>query len=280
MKFVFVFLIFGFSFFAFASPATIITDGALVYINPDFDSEQIAQLEEGRKVEVSQKKFGPFHRIRLPNGKFGYIADNDFSFIGAAKKIQQKTQSPPAASVEQKERVEPKKYTLARSHLWGPNFSYVVYRESTMGMNPTQKSLFFGAKFTGPDFFIEGDTYSEVNILFRAGAPEFYGQATGKSSSGWIFMPDISIQNTQPQSKNVMTSYGYGLMFRYSKYDVGLSTGGSGTNYYSLEDMVLGAVLNAGLFYRIGQMTLRGEMKIYAEKMTYWGLGFGFLFPF
>jgi len=266
-----------FPFQIFAVPAKIVTPQAVVYEGPDFDAEQMATLEEGASVEVSQKKFGPFHRIRLQNGKMGYIADNDFAFKGQVKNSTVKEKLKISEKIEKE---KPKKYTLAGSHLWGANLSYVVYRENTMGMNPTQKSFFWGAKFAGPDFFIEGDTYTEMNILVRMSAPEFYAQATGIPTQGWIFMPDLLVQNIQPQSKNVMTSYGYGLMFRYSKYDVGLSNGSGGTNYYSLDDMVLGAVANVGFFYRIGQMTLRGEYKLYMEKMTYWGLSFGFLFPF
>lgn len=275
-----------------AVPATILNDEAIVYQSPDFDSEQLTTLGQDTKVEVSQKNFGPFHRVRMKNGKMGYIADNDFIFQGqkvppAEKKTEKlaekKNENKQLTEATVSEKTEPKKsknYSLAGSQLWGPNLSYIVYRESTMGINPSQKSLFFGAKFTGPDLFIEGDSYSEMNILVRAGAPELYAQATGVPTQGWIFMPDILMQNRQPQTKNVMTSYGYGLMFRYSKYDVGLRNANGTTNFYSLEDMVLGAVANAGFFYKIGQMTLRGEYKLYMEKMTYWGIGLGFLFPF
>ncbi len=288
MKLLSLFFVFTSALVADAAPATIMNDEAIIYQSPDFDSEQLMTLEQNTKVEVSQKKFGPFHRVRMKNGKMGYVADNDFIFQGLKNAPVEKNPAPmPEKKVEAEakvsEKAEPKKsknYSLAGSQLWGPNFSYVVYRESTMGMNPVQKSLFFGAKFTGPDLFIEGDSYSEMNLLVRAGAPEYYAQATGVPTQGWIFMPDILMQSRQPQTKNVMTSYGYGLMFRYSKYDVGLRNANGTTNYYSLEDMVLGAVANAGFFYKMGPMTLRGEYKLYVEKLTYWGIGLGFLFPF
>lgn len=283
MRIAFISILF-FSMAVVAKPAVVINPGALVYISPDFDAEVIGQLDEGQAIEASVRKFGPFHRIKYTESKLGYIADNDFAFKDLSngnRKEKESAKEPHKENLKEKKQELPKKnFSLYGSQFWGPLFSYLSYREDTMGMNPTQKSFFFGAKFVGPDFFIEGDTHTEVNVLLRTSAPEFYKQATGIGTSGWIFLPDFLIQNVQPQSKNLMTSYGYGLMFRYSKYDVGLSNGAGGVNYYSLEDMILGGVANAGFFYRINSMTLRGEYKLYVEKMTYWGLSLSLLFPF
>lgn len=94
-------------------------------------------------------------------------------------------------------------------------------------------------------------------------------------------MPDILLQNHRAHNKKCDDKLRLWLdVLSYSKYDVGLRNASGTINYYSLEDMVLGAVANVGFFYKISNMTLRGEYKLYMEKMTYWGIGLGFLFPF
>lgn len=65
-----------------AVPAKVINDEAIVYRNPDFDSEQLSTYKQDTKIEVSKKNFGPFHRVRMKNGTMGYIVDNDFVFQG------------------------------------------------------------------------------------------------------------------------------------------------------------------------------------------------------
>jgi hypothetical protein len=267
-----------FSSLVFALPATVVNDQALVYSEPDFDAEQIAEITEGTSVEVSQKAFGAFHRIKLPDGKMGYIADNDFQFKGKVKTAPtiapvNKLSTPDKASKTKKNR------RTRRGQFWGPQFSYVGYREETMGLKPTQNSVFFGAKFFGPEILFEGSSTTDVNVMLKVGAPDFYRQATGVSTQGWILYSDFLFQNVYPQTDEIANYLGYGLMFRYSKYDVGLISGTT-TNYYDLEDMVLGFVASAGFSYKIDQMLLRGEYKLYWEKMQYWGLGLSLLFPF
>jgi hypothetical protein len=275
-----IFLCFLFlSSFAAALPAVVITDGAIIYVEPDFDAEQIGQGVEGAVVEVSQKAFGPFHRIKLPNGKMGYIADNDFQFKGKVKVPPEKKgifKDPPESRQEIKDK--PRRRSR-KDQYWGPQISYVGFREDTMAMKPTQNSVFVGAKFFGPEMLFEGSGEMDVNVLLKFGAPEYYQQATGVSTQGWIFHTDFLFQNVYPQTKNITDYLGYGLMLRYSKYDVGLNTAGV-INYYDLEDIVLGFVASAAFSYRMDQMVLRGEYKFYWEKMQYWGLGLSLLFPF
>ena len=62
-----------------AQKAKIIGDFVEVYVASDFDSEQIDEVYKGETYQVSDKNYGPFYRIKLKNGKIGYIVDYELN---------------------------------------------------------------------------------------------------------------------------------------------------------------------------------------------------------
>ena len=84
----------GFGFFACATPSSsgtgtmsaqagsctsaTVNGGAIVYTQPDSTSEQIAKLTDKSKVcaDADSAGFG-FRRVKLSNGKEGYVAESD-----------------------------------------------------------------------------------------------------------------------------------------------------------------------------------------------------------
>ncbi len=255
--------------------AKVITESALVYKAADFDSPVLGALPAGREYEVSQRSFGPFHRIRVGK-KIGYIADNDiqplnFVFgnqVGSAKKKKPSPKDP-----------EKKKRPFALSRFVGPSIATINFTESTMGRKLSDSETFFGVKMSGTDVLVEGEATTEINLMFFYGAPDYYAKLTGQAASGWTFLSDFQFHTVSTLSPIMLGFFGFGPMFRFSKFDLAVKDG-SVTNHYLASDMVLGAAFSAGIAVRLGGIALRSEAKYYWEKNQYSGIGASLQFEF
>lgn len=281
--------------------ATIVNDGALVYKDADFDAPTIAELKAGQVFSISLKEKGPFYKIRLKQGLLGWIADNDVKVskgkaaaqtpaAGAAVTPPKKPTSKKEAAKEKEKDKEkdssegafaekPRQKSFYATRFRGPVLSYLAYAENTMGALRTQTLPFYGMKFEGPDTMFSGDFRTDAEILLHIGAPNYYADQTGQGTDGWIFMTDFIFETAFPQSRWHMLTYGFGPMFRYSHYDVSLPNGGKPVSY-GLDDMVLGAVFDGGLAFRVSKYALRFNIKYFWEKTRYWGGSLTFGFPF
>jgi len=276
----------AFSLSVGADQAVVITEGAVVFVKPDFDSEAMMQLHAGDSVEVSKRVFGPFHRVRVKNGKMGFLADNDYVVRGSkmekawleAQKKDATLGSQSESEPDQKpKRIKP--FALTRYR--GVSFNEVSYREDTMALKPTANILFIGFKAVGPNLLVDGDFVTEVNADLYPSAPYFYQEATGNSASGWILHTDMLFESIFPQSKSFLAYIGFGPMFKYSHYVLNLTNSVGGQVAYPADDMTLGLVFAAGVGWRLGSFgALRAEYKFYWEKMQYGGVGLSLLFPF
>lgn len=280
-KFV-VLLIFLISGAAFSKPKVVykgkvINDGAIVYKAADFDSPVLGYLPAGKVYEISSKTFGPFYRIRVEK-QIGYIADIDI------KPINFKPTAPPgeekkkmAKEISRKKKKLP--FTLTR--FVGPAFSSVNYTEDTLGATRSEALSFFGAKISGPDVVIEGEIPTEINLNFHLGAPTYYETLTGLGTGGFLFLTDFQLQHVRAVAQNALIYFGFGPMFRFSKFDLSLRDSTTGrSSAYRAEDAALGAAFSAGLGLRMGAVALRAEGKYFWEKNKYWSLGGALQFEF
>jgi hypothetical protein len=267
--------------------ATVVEEGALVFQEDNFDSEPVAQLHEGEIIEVSRKEYGSynFHRVRLKDGRVGYMADNDFKAPGlkASEPTEKQKNLRKAAKAKKQEMIEEKRKHLpfAQTSYYGFTYDYVGFRESTFALQPTSNMSFLGVKVLGPGLLMEGDTVTEFNANISPGAPGYYQQATGNSASGWVLHMDALLLYPSQQSKRVLTFFGMGPMFRYSHFQVALTNKTTQVvNNYSLDDMTVGANFDLGFAVRFSDFAIRAEYKYYWETMQYWGLGTSVLIPF
>ena len=260
--------------------AIIVEDGAIVFEQDNFDSDPMAELRHGEVVEVSRQEFGRFnfHRVKLKDGRLGYIADNDFRVPG--QKIDPKTKTKAEKlSREQKMKERRKHLPFVQQSHYGFTYDYIGYRESTLGLSPTYQMGFYGVKVEGPGLLMEGDGVTEFNLNMSFMAPGYYQQATGNGASGFIVHMDTLLMYPTQQSKNVQTFFGLGPMLRYSHFQAGLTKNGIVSNY-SLDDMTIGACFDLGLAFRLPSFALRVDWKYYWETMQYNGFGASLLIPF
>ncbi|MGZ3743875.1 MAG: SH3 domain-containing protein [Pseudobdellovibrionaceae bacterium] len=296
MKFIhFLFFIFLFSVgegaLAQSQKAVVINDGALVYKEADFDAPVITRFKAGHVYDISLKTKGPFYKVRIKPGVMGWIADTDVR-VGKnakgslaaknplnAKAVASKSSEKKAENDSFLEKKKPLKSFYA-SRYRGPVLSYITYNENTMGDLRSQTLPFYGIKVAGPNTMFYGDLRTDAEFLLHSGAPTYYQRGTGFPANGWIFLTDFIFETASPQSKWHMLTFGFGPMFKYSHYDVTLLQNAKQVSY-SLDDMVLGAVFDTGLSFRIAETyALRFNVKYYWEKTKYWAGSVTFGFPF
>ncbi|MFN7903990.1 MAG: SH3 domain-containing protein [Pseudobdellovibrionaceae bacterium] len=261
-----------------ANRAQIIGDPAFVYKNADFDSDIIGTAVTGNVYHVSKGVKANFRKLRLKPGLVGFISNDDIKIVSdaAAKKIKdigKKKSSKKKKSDLSRKTVEMAKYR-------GPVLQYTNFAEDALGTLRTAPLIFFGGKISGYDTLLEGESYVESNILFHWGAPKYYSDVTGKSAEGWILMTDFLLQTPFPQSAKHMLFMGIGPMFRYSHFNATLRDSSNKEISYSLDEMTLGVVINAGLAYQVGSNALRLDVKYIWEKQKYFASGLAFQFPF
>lgn len=262
----------------------IINGNALVYRSANFDSKVVTKLEPGKSYPISSKTVGPFYKIKVKDGVYGYIADTDVKLILSAKEQEAKKKESAEKKAEKREERQKKaaenraKKPFEFQKYRGLSLTNVNFREETMGLRPTETLMFYGAKFSGPDVLFEGG-YVDANILLHFGAPKYYSDATGKSADGMIMLLDFLFQSAIPGSEKSMTLIGFGPMLKYSKFSVALPVAGK-EEAYELVDMSVGVVFNAAYAYKFDSFALRGEIKYYWEKMQYTALGLAVQFPF
>lgn len=256
--------------------ARIINQGASVYKEPDFDSPVLGQVALGKVFEVYPKLQGAFYRIKV--GKtLGYIADNDIQFVktGAGGKIVPVKAPPKESKQKKRKQAEIKKRRpFAATRYVGLSYLTNYFKEETLDGKRSEAGSYFGLKMSGPDVALEGEIPSEINVQFHSGAPSYYQSLTGVDSGGFIFMMDMQFLSVSTLSPMVLSWIGFGPMFRYSKFAVGLKDPSTGkTTAYNAEDMAIGAVFSLGLGLRLGNLALRPEFKYYWEKQMYYGAG-------
>lgn len=264
---------------AYQYRAGTLVDGVPVYRNAHFDSPVIATLPGGKVYDVSSKTFnGAFYRIRVKPGVIGYVSDVDIKplFPVAGKKNEGSKKSQ-----QQPEKKEKKKRPFEFTRYGGLQYSLIEFTEDTMGDKRKDQIGFFGIKLSGPDLMVDGYFPTDVNILFHDGAPPYYEKLTGNSTEGWILLMDFLWESYFPHGKNSLTFLGFGPLFKFSRFNVSLTDPlTSTTTDYSLQDMSLGAVFNAGVALRWEPVALRGELQYYWEKQTYWGASLALQFDF
>lgn len=260
----------------------VMVDEAAVYEFPDFDSEILGSLKKGTTWIISKRVFGAFYQVRLPKNRIGYVTDADVRSLTDLKRLQNKktpdtpTRNELTAEANPEKRKRPSRFE--DQNFQGLSFLGLRYREETMGLRPTDMMSLLGFKFTGSDVVIEG-LATEFNVQFSLAPPKYYEAATGRSSDGFLFLLDSLLLNTTPHGPNTLTFWGFGPMFRFSKFSVTLPVNGR-DEFYSLEDMAIGAKFNLGLAQRFDRLAVRVDLQYYWEKLHYYGLSVSGLYHF
>lgn len=270
-----------------AQDALVAVDGSMVYKEADFDSAVIGYLPRGKKVRISSKPFGAFHRISLRQGMIGYISDADLLDIEGRPMPEinsAKDQSKPVkGSKPLRAKREKEKSSIGRKrpvHVTtaiGVSYSLVNYRELINRRDYSDQISFFGVKYSSRASFIDGSFGMEADALYHSGAPAYYSTVSTAPPSGYIaifdFILTYSLFDFFKHSGSV--TVGAGPVVTMS--DIKTEFNGQKFQQNSTE---IGAVLNATVNYRFHPMIFKFEPRYFIERSAYMGFQASLLYAF
>jgi hypothetical protein len=264
--------------------AVVVSDGAAVYEKPDFDSKVIDFVPFQTPVVISRKSYagteglGLFHKVRV-RGKIGYIPDTDIR-VGEKEREREKVKEKEKPEPAKVKAAEPKPKSMAfdkdeddapgrapiyLSRYLGAAVSRVKFTEKFSGHKLSDQIVMYGLRMTGPGTLFDGPPL-DVNILFSLDEPSYY-DIFSSGAHGFMLFGDIMALFPLVNLDNWVVSYGFGLMWNYTRYRVQIQ----GENTDSL-DFRIGLDAGIGLGFRIGKsFVVRADAKYYYEKSQYAG---------
>ncbi len=254
--------------------ASIKPETAIVYDTASFDGSAIAYLARGEGIRVSKKTYGKlqkFYKVRLPNGKFGYVSTLDVATgkrAGSAKPVAKNSSKPMSDQERDKINRARLKRALAEPMMYNKWFGLFAgsmnFREKIENASGKASLLTYGLKITGPDILI-GGPIMDINLLLHFGAPEYYNDISLTKPSGFLFFGDTMMLIPFGLGNNTGFYVGLGPMFKYMNYRLVTNAGAP----QSKTDFQLGGAFSAGLGLRISAFSVRVEGKYYVEKLTH-----------
>jgi hypothetical protein len=249
-----------------AQRAKVISDGAMVYKEADFDSPVILYLNARSSYWISKKRYGPFYRIMYKVNGFGYIADTDVQTqSGGNESAAGKEKDPKEKGKSEAMRAKKKHHGFDHTRYMGLQFASIPFSEETAGRNLTENLSFYGVSLFGPRLLTDGETLTQIDFLLHKGAPSYYDKLTDRLSDGVIVLTDFLLVTPIDANRNRMLTFGFGPFFRYSRFAIRLPP-----KDLDMQDLRLGAAFDLGLGFRIGNWALRADLKYYWEKSKYW----------
>ena len=238
----------------------VISHEAAVYSKPDFDSEVVGGLQENQKVPMSTRRFqsgdqfGSFFRVRLPNGKTGYVADNDIQPAKLKKKMDDEMETNQDGE------------SLYFKKMVGGSLAQVNYSEMFQDKASRAQTTVFGFRLTGPD--VIGDSPPiDFNVMVGIKPPGYYDTMSGGKASGFFLLGDIGLIFPLVDWTKSMLNFGVGLMWTYTNFKVPIAN-----KSYDSSEFRMGIDLSFGGAYRINDLVIRGDIKYFIEKTQYTGL--------
>jgi len=246
--------------------ATVITDGALILIEPDPDSTPIAQLPEGKKIRVSKSTTSGENRFRKTRvGKrIGFIADIDVRVgeapISAKDKLKDKLKDTPKKKKSDRKAAAKRRMSDPGTPIYFSRFVGVIvggseFKEEISGVDASASMPFYGLKITGPDVLIDGPII-DFNLLLHYGAPAYYESLSSIKPTGFVLLSDAAFLLPVWAGQNGMVYLGAGPMIMLSQFTVF-----NGGRKQDLTEINLGLDVDLGVAYRIDQVALRLEGK-------------------
>ncbi len=245
-----------------AQEAVIITDGAMIYQKPDFDSAVIGYMRAGEKAQISSKPVGAFYKIRFKQGVLGYISDVDVNARGGAN-VKNSPKSLNNKNLR-KSFLTKKYFGL----LIGSAHFSEVYNKTGKDVAVGENLLFYGVKYTQPIKFLSGPFVFDVEAFYHSGAPQYYNFSGSQAKSGRILIADVEVLYSlfESRSRSFWFYLGGGPAVSYTAFIV--ETSGSQND---ISDVQFGGIFTAGLGIQISSFAIKVEPKYFVFKTGYFG---------
>ena len=254
--------------------ANVVTDGAAVYRAPDFDSAVQEYLRYQTPVMASKKAYvgvgglGLFHKVQY-RGRTGFVADTDIRVTKSREK-EASSEEPSTTRSSSKAWEKEEEEALGKAPLYfmrylGGAVSGVHFTEKFSGRELSDDMLMYGLRMSGPGTLFDGPPL-DFNFLVSLQKPGYYQNFSSGEPTGFMLFGDVMVQLPLYDAGNTLITYGFGLMWTYTRYNVPVK----GTSFDSQEVRV-GLDAGLGYGYRLGKNMIRVDAKYYHEKTHYFG---------
>lgn len=257
-----------------AQRGVIATEGAAVYVGPDFDSKPITFLEKGRKVVISrapqegQGGIGLFYRIKI-NGRLGYIADVDVVPQFKVNKNLNVEDNPAFDTPIQEDEDDTKDddEPIYFRKWVGGGAGVLQFTETFQGKDLSSDVMMISAKLTGPDLL--STLPLDMNFNIALSVPEYYQkELNARSVEGFFFNFDILLPVPLSEMGPVVLYAGLGPYMTFTKFSFKIGQ----DSFIDSQELRLGASIMAGLAVQFSNnWIVRIEPKYVWEKTKYLG---------
>lgn len=264
--------------------AKIVSPEVEVYTGADFDAEILDVVRGGETYLISNKVTGPFYKIKLKNGKIGYIPDTEVDIegkgrvgtgedtddpflqemdpIGKDKKKNKNSNKKNKKSNEDDEEADEENTDLDYQ---GVTLQLINLHEDTLGGVQIDDLTAIGYKK------ISNELSWEIMGSFKT--PKYYEDKLKASVKAYNIWADFGIMNDVPLRSRLFARYG-GALFTHASW-VKVETA---QKKYDMQDVTVGVLLEGGFFVTFKKWTLDLSMKYFFDRNSYGGLGLSFLF--
>lgn len=251
--------------------AKIISSEVEIYTDSDFDSEILTTVHEGEVYLISDKTYGPFYKIKLKNGKIGYIVDYEVDIEGKGR-IKEKDLDLlmlERMSRDQKKMDKDIEEQTEEAQLFGvpyagPTLQLINFHENTLGGDQVDDLVALGYKS------ISDMTWS---VLGAFKIPKYYIEKTGGTAKGAKLWGDVGV------SSQIINFKRSGIRFAGSLFaQVSIIQLETPSRKYDLHDVTVGIALETGWLFKINKKAVEFYLKYFFDKTNYAGFGFSFLF--
>lgn len=251
--------------------AKIVSPNVEIYSDSDFDSQIISNVHEGDSYFISDKTYGPFYKIKLKNGKIGYIVDYELDIEGKGRfkerdlddiiyeQISQMADEPRTTAEDEAEEAQ------VFGHIYsGPTLQLINYHENTLGADQVDDLLAIGYKRVGDGAW---------SVVAALKAPKYYADRTGGSARGLNVWADYGFSNTVANLGRSDIRFA-GTLFTH----VSLIQVETADRKYDLHDVTVGVALELGWLIKFKKSVFDMSVKYYFDKTNYAGFGLSYLF--
>lgn len=250
--------------------AKIISPEVEIYGAPDFDSEVIFSVNEGETYSISDKTIGPFYRIKLKNGKIGYIVDYELDIEGKGRfkekdldmLLYEDAMKVKSDDDSNQDKVEEE--AVFGSSYAGPTLQVINFHENALGADQVDDLLAVGYKAVGDTAW---------SVLGSVKVPKYYAEKTGGTAKGAKFWADVGFSNNVADIGSSSIRFSGTVFTQISLIQLETST-----RKYDLYDVTLGVALEAGWLIKIKKSAIDVAVKYYFDKTNYTGFGLSYGF--
>ena len=254
-----------------AQKAKIIDPEVEIYSDADFDSEVITTVYEGESYFISDKVYGPFYRIKIKNGKIGYIVDYELDIEGKGRLKEEDLDEVMFLQIaelakETKATAEDKaeETNLFGRDYSGPTLQLVNYHENSLSVDQVDNLTAIGYKK------ISDMTWS---VLGSFKVPKYYIEKTGNSAQSVKIWADFGFSSAIANFGRSEIRFAGSLFTHISLLQLKTVN-----RNYDLNDISLGVALEAAWLIKIHKYAIDFTLKYYFDKSNYTGFGLSFLF--